>query len=395
MSVLHRYVPVVRTPGAILPLFAVLASSAAIGMLDLALLFLARHLTGSLAVAGTVTGAFGIGNAVGLPVQGRLMDRRGPARVPAVAGPVCGAALLVLAVGMPRGVAAGPLIVLAFLAGLTLPATTAGTRTLLRELIADPGLRPAAYAVLGVLFQLGYLVGPVVVSGLLVAVGPRVAVCGAGLLATGSGLLFGGAAQGVVPTEPRRPGVGEGRPGAGVRTLVVGSLVGGVASGLIGIGVPAVAFARDATALGGVLLSVSAVGTLLGGLALGALWRGPKARDLWLAQLFAAGAALLAAACARIGSLVVFGCALLVVGVCAAPVSIVGSALLDVVAGRRVLTQAYGLLISAQLVSAATGYAVGAGLVRQASPAGLFAAAAAAMACAAAWTVARRATLRR
>ena len=192
------------------------------------------------------------------------------------------------------------------------------------------------------------------------------------------------------------PGHIEGKwPGAGVRTLVVGSLVGGVASGLIGIGVPAVALARDAPALGGVLLSVSAVGTLLGGLALGALWRGPKARDLWLAQLFAAGAALLAAACARIGSLVVFGCALLVVGVCAAPVSIVGSALLDVVAGRRVLTQAYGLLISAQLVSAATGYAVGAGLVRQASPAGLFAAAAAAMACAAAWTVARRATLRR
>ncbi len=376
------------------PLASVLAGAAAIGMLDLALLFLGRHLTGSLAVAGAVTGAFGVGNALGLPAQGRLMDRLPPDRahaVPGVAAVVCGVLLLVMGAALPAGAPAWPPVALAFLAGFCLPATTVGTRVLLRELVTEPALRPAAYALLGTLFQLGFLLGPALVSGLWLVAGPRAAVLVSGLLAAGSGLLFtrSGAARG----RPPRQAPAEARTGGhGVRTLAVGCLVGGVSAGLVGIGVPAVALEAGAPAWGGVLLSVGAVGTLLGGVAFGALWPAPKARDLPAALLAAGCAALLAAACA--GSLPAFGAALFVCGVFAAPVALIGSALLDVVAARHVLTQAYALLICAQLLGSATGYAVGGALAGPDGPAVLFGYAAAALAATAIWSLIRRHTLR-
>ncbi|MEO3749314.1 MFS transporter [Streptomyces sp. B6B3] len=392
-----RYRSVLRVPGVAGPLASVLAGAAAIGMLDLALLFLGRHLTGSLAVAGAVTGAFGVGNALGLPAQGRLMDRLTPTRaklVPGVAGAVCGLLLLLVGAALPTGVPAWLPVVLALLAGFSLPATTAGTRVLLRELVADPALRPAAYALLGALFQLGFLLGPALVSGLWVVAGPRAAVLVSGLLATGSGLLFAtaGSAHGHPPGEAAPNEAPASRPGGrGVRTLAVGSLVGGLAAGLIGVGVPAVALEAGAPAWGGVLLSVSAVGTLAGGVAFGALWPAPRGRDLPTSLVAAACAALLAAACA--GSLPAFGVALFVSGVCAAPVGLIGSALLDVVVARHVLTQAYALLICAQLLGAAAGYAAGGALAGAAGPAVLFGYAAAALAAAAGWALARRRTL--
>ncbi|WP_049569616.1 MFS transporter [Streptomyces sp. SBT349] len=372
----RRYTPVLRTPGVVIPLATVLTGAAAIGMLDLALLLLTRHRTGSLAFAGAVTGAFGLGNAAGLPLQGRLMDRFGLGPVPAAAGVVCGGALLALSLGDRDW----QLIPLALLAGLALPATTAGTRVLLRDLITDPALRPAAYALLGVLFQLGLLAGPLLVSLLLVTVSPGSAVLVAGALAACSGLLFPRAAAGGPHPRRVRP-EGGALAFPGVRTLLGGSLLGGLAAGLVGFGVPAVALDHGAPALSGVLLGVAAVGTLVAGLALGT-----RPRHLPTVQAAATVTGLLLAA--STGSLPAFAAVLFLHGACAAPVILAVSTLLDSVAPRAALTQAYALTVCAHLVGTAAGYALGGSLPPAPLPY-----AAAALAAAVAWTLLRRGTL--
>src|ERR687897_2526356 len=72
------------------------------GMVGLALLLLVRERGGSYAAAGAVSGAYFVATAVGAPVAGRVVDRRGQTRIllpravvfPGLLGAVCAMALL-------------------------------------------------------------------------------------------------------------------------------------------------------------------------------------------------------------------------------------------------------------------------------------------------------------
>src|SRR4051794_19728274 len=77
----RRYGALVGLPVARWPLVFSVAGSMPIGMYGLAILLLVRESNGSFAVAGRVVGAFGLANALGAVVQGRLMDRLGQSRV--------------------------------------------------------------------------------------------------------------------------------------------------------------------------------------------------------------------------------------------------------------------------------------------------------------------------
>src|SRR3954471_15674693 len=78
---LRRYRSVLSLPGARGPVAASILGSLPIGMFGLAILLLTRDATGSFALAGRVAGAFGLANAIGAVLQGRLMDRLGKTRV--------------------------------------------------------------------------------------------------------------------------------------------------------------------------------------------------------------------------------------------------------------------------------------------------------------------------
>jgi len=157
--------------------------------------------------------------------------------------------------------------------------------------------------------------------------------------------------------------------------------------------VPAFTAAEGSAEAGGLLLAALSAGSLVGGFVYGVRsWPGvPASRLAVLLAALAAGCALLAAA----GSYATLAIGLLAVGVLVAPATIVGSALLDVVAPRGTVTEAFTVMIMGIVAGNAAGNAVGGALVEGASYEAAPLAAAGAAACGAAYVVARRRTLAR
>ena len=110
-----------------------------LGMASLALLLLVRGSHHSYAIAGLVVGAYGFANAAAAPVQGRLIDRFGRARV-LVPSAVAQALVLIAFVLACSGGASGAVLVpVAAAAGALTPSVSATTRALLRAVFQDPG----------------------------------------------------------------------------------------------------------------------------------------------------------------------------------------------------------------------------------------------------------------
>src|SRR4051794_1304592 len=131
-------------PGVPRLLGASVAARLPLAMFSIALLVHARHLTGSFAVAGAVTGAYAAAVGVGGPLLGRVVDRRGQT-VPLVASAALAAVLLGVLALLPSGTAAPAIVGLAALVGLATPPVGACARGLLPELMDGDALR-SAYA---------------------------------------------------------------------------------------------------------------------------------------------------------------------------------------------------------------------------------------------------------
>src|SRR5258708_2382101 len=158
-------------------------------MLGLGVLLLVQAASGSLGEAGAVAGALSVGNAAGVALQGRLIDRRGQAPVIVPAGLLCAVALGLLVLAALRGGPAALLALLALAAGAGIPATTSSMRVLVPALLSDTATLPAAYALLAIAIAHG---APSL-SGLLLA-----------LAAVGD--LAGGLAYGCLPWRPSASG---------------------------------------------------------------------------------------------------------------------------------------------------------------------------------------------
>jgi MFS family permease len=274
-------------------------------------------------------------------------------------------------------------------------------RALWADLVADPGLRMTGYALSAVSFTAATVLGPVLVSGLLLFGGPRAAVLTAASLAGGGGVLFAltPASRRWVPAPARVPAAaGAPRPAhfassKGMRTLIVGNLGIGLAAGLCGVAIPAAAITLGAAALAGVFSAAGAVGDLLGGLAYGSRrWHFPLAVRLIAAQCGSAVVGLCLALSA--GSIPAILLVMPASGAAGAIQGITTSALLDDVAAAGALTGSYALLVSCGLAGSAAGYVVAGALTSVIGPRSMFLAAAAAGAAAAGWYFHRRQTLK-
>ncbi|MEQ4206253.1 MFS transporter [Actinopolymorpha sp. B9G3] len=391
------YALIVRAPGAPLSLLASFLGSLPISMLTLGVLLLVHATTSSFGSAGLASGALSAGNACGLLVQGRLIDRYGQTRVLVGTGLGCTTLLILLTLAATRHAPVALVVALAGAGGACIPATISSMRVLWPTLVRRTDELETAYALLAMQFHIAMITGPLVVSGLLLFAGPSVAVLAAAGLAGSSALVFASTRasrrwrSSGVRSQPRPTG----RATSGTRTLLVAGLLGGTAFGLISVAIPATAVDHGAPAVAGVLFACVSAGELAGGTLYGGRsWRIPRSRRLLLAQATGTGGVVAVTVVAATQPVVLM-IVLVIFGALYAPAGIAASSLLDDVAAEGALTQAYTSMVAAGLVGASLGSAFG-GLLENATASWmLFAAAACAMAAAALWTVVRRHSLTR
>src|ERR1700733_8089707 len=200
-----------------------------LAMLSLGLLVHAQHLTGSFAAAGVVTGVYAIALAIGGPLLGHLVDRRGQTSVLLASATVAAALLVAIAV-QPMGASLAVLLPLAAGIGLSEPPVGACLRTQLPALLSDPGAVRAAYALEASAVELTFIFGPPIALGI-----GALWSMGAALAAGGIVLLLATAAFAAQPASRNwRPAPAGPRPRGGslrapaMRTLgVVLIAVGG------------------------------------------------------------------------------------------------------------------------------------------------------------------------
>jgi MFS family permease len=221
-----------------------------------------------------VASCFSLAQAVGYPLQGRLLDRYGLVvlRAAGLVGPaLLAVSAFLIATDVPRPV----MIITVASAGLTMPATQSVTRSTLPTILSDPALERATLSLDAVSLEFALLVGPTLTTLLAVLVAPIVPVMlGVGLTSVGSLAL----ASALAPYHEHQASKRTDRRTIWRQHRFIATACGAAlqAAAVAGVefAIPAISVRSGHTALGGVYLSLIACGSLLGGLAWGLLrWR--------------------------------------------------------------------------------------------------------------------------
>ncbi|HEV8056514.1 MAG TPA: MFS transporter, partial [Nocardioidaceae bacterium] len=220
---LSPYRRVLSLPGAIAFSGAAFVARMPISMLSLGIVLLVAGRTGSYGYAGGIAAAYILANAVAAPVQGRLTDRLGQARVLPVSITAFGVALAALMAAV-QGDAPVPLPhLIAVLVGVALPQVGSSVRARWAHLLRERPQRQrdlhTAYAFESVVDEAIFITGPVLVTLLATAVHP-LAGLSAALVAAVSGTFLLAAQRSTEPPVDRRAHAGDAREPLGWRILL-------------------------------------------------------------------------------------------------------------------------------------------------------------------------------
>ncbi|MEU6023826.1 MFS transporter [Micromonospora sp. NPDC047134] len=371
MAGLRRYLGVWHLPGAPTLLITGIIGRLGIGMTPLALLLVIEEVTGRYSLAALAGGAYALAGAALSPVAGRVADRIGPTPVligTAIAHPLALIGLLWSARSEQTPFAL--VLVAAAVAGATYPPLTAAIRGAWNDLTSVASgryhLRNTALAAETTLFEVVFVLGPLLVAGFVMF-----ADAGAALIGSAVVTLFGTVAVALGQTmrgwqphsrDHRTRGLGPLRLGGFPALLLcVASL--GIAFGAAGVTVPAFATrytADDPDSLAGILLAVWGIGSAVGG-----FWFGIRRPAPNMTRQFAW---LLTAVA---GSFVVFavmptplalGAALIVGGATIAPALTLENTLVGRISPAGMLNEAYTWVVTMSVGASAAGGAV-AGLI--------------------------------
>jgi MFS family permease len=187
---LGRYRPLFESVRARRLVATSLSARLAVGTFALPLVLLVQNATGSYALAGVVSGAWSAGVALGAPLRGRFVDRRGSRRALLPLAFVSATALGVLPLVAETGSvwALGPP---AARSGLAMPPFVASMRVEWQGLLGegDPRLRQA-YAFESSAQVAMFVIGPLLAAAGVALVGPGVTLAATAALMLGGGLAL-------------------------------------------------------------------------------------------------------------------------------------------------------------------------------------------------------------
>ncbi|MGW0868469.1 MFS transporter [Streptomyces sp. NPDC002611] len=246
----------------------------------IAILLFVRAEGGSYSLAGALAGVYGVANAVGQPVLGRLVDLRGQPRVQLPAAVLSGLAMAAFAFA---GIGSLPVAYAAVAgAGLFTPPLEGGLRALWSSVLRKEDQVHTAYAMDAVAQEVMFTVGPLLVTLCVSLWSAQVAL----LVVNVVGVL---GALSVVVSPPSRAWRSAPREAhwlgalrsAGLLALLAAFLFIGMALGSITVASVPYADAHGGDAVYGWMMAALGFGALVGGTVYGARqWAGEPARRL-------------------------------------------------------------------------------------------------------------------
>jgi MFS family permease len=362
------YRTALTTPGALAPVLAALLARLPIAMIGLAILLYVQRETGSFAIAGLVSAAVLTGVASGSVGQGRLMDRLGPTRPLLVTSALFALAVTVGVTAIESHAPTWVLVGVSFAIGMFQPTVGSASRALWTRLLPPGSARQAAYAYEAISLEVCFILGPAL-AGLLIALpwpGTGVVIGAAALTTGGIGFALAPVVRGHSPAKGGSEG---GRllgalASPGMRTLALAVLGFGVTIGFVEVAVPAAATRAGHAPVGGLLLAMWSISSVIFGILYAARpW--PREMPTRLPALLGVFA-LLVAPLAIPTSLLGLGLLMLVAGLLITPQATAHSSVIEVVAPRGTVTEAFGWVITSATLGLALGQSASGWLVEHA-----------------------------
>jgi MFS family permease len=310
-----------------------------ISMMTLGIVLLVSTVTGSYTLAGQVSAAYVIGNAVVAIPHGRLADRFGQTVVLYV-----DAVLFALTTGLLVQAATHEWPtpwphVWAALSGATLPQVGSMVRARWAHLVTSERERHTAFAVEAVGDEVVFVTGPALVTFLSTLYAPQTGLVAALVVGTVGPALLAMQRRTAPPAHPvDRTGPRVALPWARLLPMAAAAVALGCLFGALEVATVATAEHAGHKPASGALLAIFSLGSMVAGVVSGAMhWKSPDHRR------FQAGVGLLAVAMLVLpflGDLVVLGVLLFLIGLTLAPSLIAVVSLLEASTPRPRLTEA-------------------------------------------------------
>jgi len=244
-----------------------------VGMAGFAMLMFLRESLGNFALAGSAVGINFVAMAATAPVIGRIIDRHGPRKPLIVTGTLQPLALVAVLASAKMGFAFPVVAACAALAGMFASPITTLTRTTWRHRFEREDDRRTAFALDAIAIEINFTLGPAIVAAILATAGTTAAFATAIAAVAAAVLIF-----------LASPALRYFKQDRAVRRHMLGPLTEPrlwlvfvttfgltLCFGLLEVGYPAYATVLGTPALGGLLLSVNSVGSVLGGAVYGGL----------------------------------------------------------------------------------------------------------------------------
>jgi MFS family permease len=345
---MSSYTELLKTRGVARIIAAQLTARFPFGMLSLAFLLHIEHTYESYAIAGLVLAALSIGQAIAGPLTSRLMGVWGMRPVILVTMIICASAISVIAL-FPLGIVAD--MVVAFVAGLTMPPIQPAVRTIYPKMVNSKQLTPL-FSLDASAQEIIWVLGPVITTFVSIQIGTVWGILLAVAFLVGGGIWFLSSPElgrVRIPRSKRKLGVVLKKPPVLLATVVGFLLISCCAAIEAGV----VATFGEGGAEAGIVLAIFAVGSLVGGLALGHRPIGPWALARRMAIVFIGTA--IAAAWLNIWWLSIL---LFIAGVGIAPALAVMFSIVSASVRFSDTAEAYGWVGTGQLIGAAVGSAL-------------------------------------